>query len=49
MFDMELDRLSAEAGCGIPELRFKPPSVFNHQHRKSGDSQPNSLLVAGAR
>ena len=27
MLEMEFERLSAEAGCGIAEFEFMPPSV----------------------
>ena len=28
MFDIEFERFTAEAGCGIPELRLRPPRVY---------------------
>ena len=28
MFEMELERFRAEAGCGIAELKFMPPRVY---------------------
>jgi len=48
MFEMELERFKAEAGCGMAELKFIPPSVWLYQYIKSECSQLNSLLVAGA-
>ena len=36
MFEIEFERFSAEAGCGIAEFSPRPPSVYSRKIRFDG-------------
>lgn len=49
MFDMEFDRFNAEAGCGIAELKLRPPSVCDYIFSYSSLVYEKELTSRGRR